>query len=399
MFDKEIKELTEKKNDLLDKLESMLEVVTVERRAFTPSEELEVESIKKAVLKIEEEVRSIEEVRCFTSNKGDTSMRMLENVILPNEKMEKRAYSEEHRDLDLGNLVKAMNGKGDKHSKEAIYYRSMQSSGNKVVIPQQLSDQIIDFARNNSAVFGKIPTVQMDSNNLRIAKQVSDVQAHFVKEGELIPTGQATFEAIDLDGKTLALFVPISEQLLDSAKNLSEQLMNSCAKAISVALDKALIYGDGVPGDPDHGHKIKGLLTYGGINKATHRVVDDRVNYDPILKGFGPIKKSNLIPTDIALSTNVGLALAGYKTSDGQYIDGPKVLNDYEITESNNMNDEHILVYDRNQLLLGIHKDITIEWGTSGDMFQRIQKGLRIYLRTDLGVINEKGVTQVTLQR
>ena len=45
------------------------------------------ESIKKAVLKIEEEVRSIEEVRCFTSNKGDTSMRMLENVILPNEKI------------------------------------------------------------------------------------------------------------------------------------------------------------------------------------------------------------------------------------------------------------------------------------------------------------------------
>ena len=185
----------------------------------------------------------------------------------------------------------------------------------------------------------------------------------------------------------------------DNKTNLSQQLVQSCAKAIAVALDKALLYGDGIPGDPDHGHKIKGLMTYAGINKANHQVVNDTIDYDPILKAFGPIKKANLMPTDVALSTNVGLALAGYKTADGMYIDGPKVLNQYEITESNNMNDEHILAYDRNQLLLGIHKDITIEFGYSADMFQRIQKGLRIYLRTDLGLINEKAVSQITLQR
>ena len=40
---------------------------------------------------------------------------------------------------------------------------------------------------------------------------------------------------------------------------------------------------------------------------------------------------------------------------------------------------------------------MTIEWGTSGDMFQRIQKGLRIVLRADLGVTNEKGVTIATV--
>lgn len=239
----------------------------------------------------------------------------------------------------------------------------------------------------------------MPSNNLRVAKQVSDVQANFVKEGELIPTSEATFQAIDLEGRTLSLFVPISEQLLDSAANLSSQLIQSCAKAIAVALDKALLYGDGVPGNSDNGHKIKGLMTYSGINAVEHKVVGDGINYDPILKAIAPIKKANLQATDVALSTDVGLSLAGYKTADGLYIDGPKVLNNYEITESNNINDEHILAYDRNQLLLGIHKDMTIEVGTSGDMFQRIQKGIRIYLRADLGVINEKAITKVTLKK
>ena len=390
-----LKKLREERADLLRELDKLNNDKS-ETRNFKKIDEL-LDKIDYIDYQIEKDpaTRMLKEQEKSEGDKME--IRTLKDVVLHNEKLEKRTYAD-HMDLDLGNLVKAMAGKENK-SKEATYYRAMQSSGNKVVIPQQLSDKIIDFARNISAVFGKIPTIQMPSNNLKVAKQVSDVQANFVKEGELIPASEATFEAIDLEGKTLALWVPISEQLLDSAANLSQQLVQSCAKAIAVALDKALLYGDGIPGDPDHGHKIKGLMTYAGINKANHQVVNDTIDYDPILKAFGPIKKANLMPTDVALSTNVGLALAGYKTADGMYIDGPKVLNQYEITESNNMNDEHILAYDRNQLLLGIHKDITIEFGYSADMFQRIQKGLRIYLRTDLGLINEKAVSQITLQR
>lgn len=395
-----MKALIEAKNNLLDELENMVNVAKTQKRGFFKDEEKRVEAIKGEIRAIEDEleIRAVKREKEFNEKQEDKmEIRNLKDVVLHNEKLEKRTYAD-HTDLDLGKLVCAMAGK-ENRSKEAVYYRAMQTGGNKVVIPQQLADQIIDYARNNSAVFGKIPTIQMPSNNLRVAKQVSDVQANFVKEGELIPASEATFEAVDLEGKTLALFVPISEQLLDSAANLSAQLVQSCAKAIAVALDKALLYGDGIPGDLANGHKIKGLMTYAGINKVNHQVVGDGINYDPILKAIAPIKKANLQATDVALSTDVGLALAGYKTGDGMYIDGPKVLNNYVITESNNMNDQHILAYDRNQLLLGIHKDITIEWGHSADMFQRIQKGLRIYLRTDLGVINEKAVTQVTLQR
>lgn len=396
-----MKALIEDKNNLLDELENMVNVAKTQKRGFTRDEEKRVEAIKGEIRAIEDEleIRAVKREKEFNEKQEDKmEIRNLKDVVLPGERLEKRTYSE-HSDLDLGNLVKAMAGKGKHNSKEDIYYRAMQTGGNKVVIPQQLSDVIIDHARNKSAVFGRIPVVQMDSGNLKVAKQVSDVQAHFQKEGELIPESAATFEGIDLNSKTLALFVPISEQLLASAANLSEQLVQSCASAIAVALDKALLYGDGIPGDPDHGHKIKGLMTYAGINKVNHQVIGDSIDYDPILKGFGPIKKANLMPTDVALSTDVGLALASYKTADGMYISGPQILNQYEITESNNMNDQHILVYDRNQLLLGLQRGITIEWGTSGTMFQSLQKGLRIHIFCDLGVINEKAVTQVTLQR
>ena len=83
------------------------------------------------------------------------------------------------------------------------------------------------------------------------------------------------------------------------------------------------------------------------------------------------------------------------KANDGQYIMPPSSISEYEIEESNNMKDDETLVFDSESLLLGLHKGITIEWGTSGDMFQRIQKGLRIYLRADLGVIRPKGISLV----
>lgn len=47
-------------------------------------------------------------------------------------------------------------------------------------------------------------------------------------------------------------------------------------------------------------------------------------------------------------------------------------------------------------MLLGVNKDIQMEWGYTQDGFQRMIKALRIYIRCDLGVTNEKGISLVT---
>ena len=170
----------------------------------------------------------------------------MENSLMPGEKLETRSSGEV---FSLGGLVKGMSGLGwGNNSKEQEYYRAMQSGQNKVVIPQTLADKIIDYARNSSAVLGNIPTVIMKNNNMTIAVQKTDPTAHWVAEGDLIGESTATFEGVELNGKTLAIWVPISEQLVESASNLSQQLMNSCSKAIAVALDKAILYGAGAAG-------------------------------------------------------------------------------------------------------------------------------------------------------
>lgn len=388
------KGLEEEKAALLSKMNSILDKAKAETRALSSDEEKEFESLAEQIRQINIKLKELEEKFKTPSDESTNETRIIKDVIYPNEKLEKRAYKDNN--LDLGKLIKGMSGLGwNNANKEREYYRTMESGANKVVIPQQLADRIIDYARENSALFGKVPVVSMPHNNLTIAVQTKDGEAKFVKEGDLIPETDIAFKPVTLEGKTLALFVPISEQLLMSASNLSNQITTSCARAIAIALDKALLYGEGVVKEEETITKaeIKGITRYEDINKVSC----DKADYDLIIKGAQPIKKANLIPTDVCLNSDLSSQLEMLKTTDGQYVIPPKAIENYDITQSNNINDNEAIVFDKNSLLLGIHQDMTIEWGTSGDMFQRIQKGLRIIIRADLGVTNEKGVTLVTV--
>lgn len=384
------KALEEQRADILNGMELLLNKAKAERRDLSSSEGKEFELLKEQIKQIDLKLQELEEKFDTDQSNEQNETRTLKDAVYPNERLEKRVYKDSN--LDLGKLIKGMSGLGwNGANKEREYYRTMESGTNKVVIPQQLADRIIDYARTKSAVFGKVPVIPMDSNNLTVAVQTKDAVASFVKEGELIPTSDVAFEGVTLEGKTLALFIPISEQLLGSASNLSNQLVYSCAQAIAQALDKAMIYGKGVV--PDTSYEIKGISLYDTINNVTSTTRD----YDLIIKGAKGIKKANLNPTNVCLSSELAGELQMLKDNDGQYIMPPASISDYKIAESNNIKDDEVLVFDSESLLLGLHKGITIEWGTSGDMFQRIQKGLRIYLRADLGVIRPKGISLVKI--
>jgi len=381
-----IKELNEKKNVLIEKMEGLLNKAKKENRNLDTTENTEIKKMKTEAEDISLEIRELETKHNKTMEKTNNMelSKVMDSAIMPGQKLETRSSG---KILDFGKLVRVMSGHAEGNDQEErAYYRDMASSGNSVVIPVELSNKIIDIARSQSAVFGQIPLVPMEANNLTIASVKNDAVAGFVVEGELITKSDVIFEPIELKGKTLALFVPVSEQLLDSASNLANILLNTCASAITNTLDSKLIYGDGIT-------EIKGISLYTTIEKPTHTKAD----YDALIKGVKAVKGNNITPTTIVCNTDYATDLAMLKDLQGQYIAPPKMLDNYILKESNNIHDNEILSYDMNSLLLGMHKNITIEWGTSSDMFQRIQKGLRIYLRTDLGIVQPKGISLTTV--
>lgn len=313
--------------------------------------------------------------------------RAVKDAVLPGERLCQSSVK-----MDIGKMVKGMAGKGwNGADAEKKYIQQMATSGNEVLIPQDMASKIIDNARATSAIMGRIPVVSMEHNNLIVAVQTKDAEANFIKEGDKIPNSEPIFEGVKLEGKTLAIYVPVSEKLLDSALNLSSQLETICSASIALALDKALLYGEG--DDNNNADKIKGISEYSNINKVT----DTSMGYDSLLKGLKIAKKANINPTDICYSTSTGIDLSLSKDTTGQYIRKPEEIDKYIVSESNNVNDTDAFIYNSNMLLLGINKNISIAWGTVADDFQRLQKGLRIYLRADLAVLNEKAVTQVNI--
>lgn len=377
--------LMEKRNDLLEEMEALTNKAKEEKRSLNEKEVKLFNALKTAVEEMDEKLRIEEEKRSHIEwvpgKKNDkTELR----IYKPGEKIQTELRGE-NINFSMGKLVRAMAGT-DTTGEAVKYVRDMNSSTNSVVIPKVLSAQILDNAREISAVWGKVPMTLMANNNLTVARISKDAEATFVKEGDLIPASSTEFTGVTLDGKTLALYVPITEQLLSSA-NISDVIMNACAKAIAVKADNAMLYGTGL------GAEIKGIVAHDNINKIDHT---GKADYNMLLKGVGATKGANIEPTDIVYNTTVGTDLAMLTDANGQYITPPKALDKYVISESNNISDDQALIFHRECMLLGINENIQIEFGYSQDGFQRMVKSLRIYVRFDLGIINEKGISLVT---
>lgn len=382
--------LIEKRNDLLEEMESLTLNAEKETRAMNTKEITRFNQIKEEIKTIDDTLKAEEEQRNYIMTPGKKKEGSVSNdtkelrVFKEGEKLQVETRGNDSN-LSMGKLVRAM--AGVETDIEGIkYLRDMSSATGAVVIPQKLAVQILDMARTESAVFGKIPVTVLTNNNLTVAKVSKDAEASWVAEGDLIPGSSAEFTGVSLEGKTLAMYVPVTEQLLDSA-NISDVLMNACSKAIATALDKALLYGTGTRAE------IKGISAHTNINKVSHT---GNVDYSMLIKGIGATKTANVVPTDLVYNTTVGTDLAMLTDVNGQYIVPPKVLDNYAISESNNINDNQALVYNRDCMLLGVNQSIKMEWGYSSDGFQRMIKALRIYIRCDLGVTNESGISLIT---
>lgn len=370
----------EKANNLFDEAEELQKEYEAEKKKFAPK------------IEVDEEI--IDQIQKKNNKSTKFSNKVSEKAIYPGEKYKRDSYVNKNN-LDFGKLVKGM-VKGDWHNAEdeREYISKNMTATGSIIIPDVLADEFIDVARTNAAIFGNVPVVQMPYNNLTIAIQTGDPTASFVKEGDAISDSEPIFDKVTLSGKTLAIYVPVSEQLLDSAPNLSQQLMNSVTQAIGLALDKAMLYGQGVTHEVE---EIKGLCNIDEINKVASTV--NNINYDFVVQGTSPIRKANINPTNIVYNTSFADDLSLLKDADGNYLNRPSFCDKYIFNESNNIKDNQVLCYDVNSLLLGIHTDIRMDWGYINDDFKRIQKGLRIYLRADFVPVRPKGVSLVTINK
>lgn len=226
------KELLEKRNDLLNEIEAIVEKAKVETRSFNEEEAAKVEEIKNEIKNIDETAKAEEEIR----------------------ELEKEEPKEEKR---MANLVeKLMNGQNIDLSKEERAYEE-RANEHKVgtqgaqLVGKTFADNIIHKLEYVSPLYGATNKI-VTSQPHQIPVQATKI-GKFVKTAELAnyAAQQATFGTKILNAvKYTNMFVVSKELLEDSMYDVEAELMNQTIEALASTLDELIVKGaeDGIEG-------------------------------------------------------------------------------------------------------------------------------------------------------
>ena len=240
-----LKELMEKRNDLIDQIETLTKGVETEQRAFSDDENSKFEELTKAVEDIDRTIEQLE--RATKLSKVDTAA---DNSHAENtEDVEIRAFANYIRRGEDSNITKEDNG---------------------AVIPKTIAQKIIDKVKNISPLYRdsekynikgtvSIPYVDAANDNITVA---------YAAEFTELEAKSTKLLSIDLKGYLSGALAKISVSLINSTDiELVDFVVAKMAAAVADFIDKEILD----PVDPTH--KITGLsnveqIVYAGSESA-----------------------------------------------------------------------------------------------------------------------------------
>ncbi|UKA64842.1 phage major capsid protein [Arthrobacter sp. FW306-04-A] len=122
--------------------------------------------------------------------------------------------------------------------------RSLSTSGTSAIVPVVWATEIIDLARNYSAVLkAGANVIPMPALTTNIGRLTGDATAAFRTEGSAIGASDTTFDQVQLTAKSLNALVIGSMEFFADAPNADQLVANSIAKAIALKIDLVALYG------------------------------------------------------------------------------------------------------------------------------------------------------------
>jgi HK97 family phage major capsid protein len=303
----------------------------------------------------------------------------------------------DHKNLSLGKYLKgAITGDWKGAPNERLEFQALSTATASVMIPEILSNQVIDLARNKSIFFqSNVPMIDMESNNLTISKVATDPVFGFKAEGAPATESTMTFEAVRLQSKTCYGLMSITLEALQSSANLEEVVRNTMAEALAQTIDRAFLYGDGI-------NEPAGVLTNPDINAITGGAIE---NFDPFVKAVGAVRRGNGDATTWALNATTDEELNMLKDTTSQPLNSPDVLDGLDKIISNQLldnegvglNESTSIIYDPTSMIIGMQSPISVELSReANDAYQKGIVYLRVYCMTDIQLLQPKWFSKVT---
>lgn len=225
-----MKALLEKKNSLIDEMESLLDKAKTEVRAFTDEEDTRIEEIKKEVRGLEKLIADKEEFRALSkeeikAEKGTEEMSKEERQLEIIEQ-EERQFIEAVRNNELRNLTAGQNGK---------------------IIPVSIASDVINKVVELCPILS-LSQVYNIAGDLRLPKYEADgsapIAAAYADEFTELAEKTAGFSTIDLTNQIVGLLVKISKSLINRADfDVRSFIVNEIARKIAEFLEREMLVG------------------------------------------------------------------------------------------------------------------------------------------------------------
>ena len=323
--------------------------------------------------------------------------------INKNEKFADRIkVSEEDKEIfghegALGELIRGVvTGKWKNKAKK----NAVTTTTSGVLIPNILSSQIIDLARNISLfTSANVPIIPMETDNMKISRVKSDPIFKFKKEGEAATESNIELDDVNLKAKTCYGYAYVTLESIKSSKNLEDVIRNTFAQSIAQGIDKAFLYGqyDETSSTYDDFAPV-GILNDEDINSI---IATANSGYDDIIKAIGTVKKANGNPTAFGYNSETEELLSLLKTTEGQYLEAPKSVQNLNHIVSNQLaydssNGSDALVFDPKALLIGIQENIQIKIIEDEKCLKNGLVGFQIFTMQDCSTVYPKHICKIT---
>lgn len=310
-------------------------------------------------------------------------------ILAKSDKFEPINKVENEPALSLGKIVKGAilgdwSGAEQEHT---IYNANTTTAG--VLVPESLSATVIEAVRNESSLnrAGAL-TVPMATSTVVIGKEVEVPTGHFKNAYDPITASNINFEGIELKAKTVTALVNLDQETLQDAQNIESLIASSLAKSLALAIDTAGLKGDGIAPNP------LGIENVVGLSKTT--LTGPITNTVAVSKAVQAIKEKNFNPdTAIFSATTEGVIDRLTNAVTGEPIKHFESYNALNKVVSNQVTDE-ILVGDFKHLLMGIYKNITLDFSTTdADSWNNYGASFRVVARVDFAVTNKDAFVMI----
>ncbi|RKO24500.1 phage major capsid protein [Pseudarthrobacter phenanthrenivorans] len=370
MSKKLLAQLAEKRKAAHTKATALLNAAESETRDLTPTEAQEFEGL---MTEIDAYRSQAERLEAFEADVRSTEQSLSRIPGGPGSGTEARGVDRSAQWVRTNTMAPAALRSGERFTEHSVVQGSAQRSqgaeaavlaqysgmgemiralattgGGTAVIPTTWAGQMIDLARNQSAVMqAGASIIPMDDKIVQIGRLTADPTAAFRAENSLIAASDPTFDNVTLEAKTLSAEVIGSMEWFQDADNAESLVVNALSKALAQRIDLVALYGGitsgagtiNLPTPPNPRGVLAALnatLAANVLGNGANGTTQTAASYwSEVLDTIYTVRDRNEDPTALIWNTKLGRQYAKATDTTGQPLQLPADVEDLPRYSSN----------------------------------------------------------------